>query len=256
MNLKLPLELAQEYSSNSQKIRVLTELWVDHVIFCPNCGANLTQFENNQPVADFYCEKCAEEYELKSKNGKLGKKIMDGAYNTLVERLQDNNHPNFFFLTYDKSEYSILNFLVIPKYFFVTAMIEKRKPLSATARRAGWVGCNIIMERIPEFGKIFYVQNGIPKDKREVMEKWEKTTFVKNTHDMETKGWLFDVLICMEKLNKTDFSLKELYSFEPVLKQKHPHNNNIPAKIRQQLQVLRDRDVLQFVGRGKYRLKN
>lgn len=121
MDLRLPVELAQEYSNSSQKIRVLTEYWVNNVIFCPNCGASLTRFENNQPVADFYCEKCVEEYELKSKNGRLGKKIVDGAYNTMVERLQNNNYPNFFFLTYDKSSYSILNFLVIPKYFLLRA---------------------------------------------------------------------------------------------------------------------------------------
>lgn len=254
--MRLPSELAQEYSSKSQKIRVLTEYWVNHVIFCPNCGMNLTQFESNQPVADFYCGKCAEEYELKSKNGRLGKKIMDGAYDTMIERLQANNYPNFFFLTYDKSSYTISNFLVIPKYFFVTDMIEKRKPLSTTAKRAGWVGCNIVIDGIPELGKIFYVQNGIPKSKFEVLEKWEKTTFVKNTHGMETKGWLFDVLVCIERLNRADFSLGDIYQFEPVLKQKHPDNYNIQAKIRQQLQFLRDKGMLQFVGRGKYRLNN
>lgn len=256
MNLRLPFELAQEYSSGSQKIRILTEHWVNHAIFCPNCGAQLTQFENNQPVADFYCGKCAEEYELKSKNGRLGKKIMDGAYNTMVERLMNDNYPNFFFLTYDKSNYSILDFLVIPKYFFVTDMIEKRKPLSTTAKRAGWVGCNIVMENIPEFGKIFYVQNGRPKDKNEVLEKWQKTTFVKNTHDMDSKGWLFDVLVCIEKLNKIDFSLGEMYQFESILKQKHPDNHNVQAKIRQQLQFLRDQGVIQFINRGRYRLIN
>lgn len=133
-------------------------------------------------------------------------------------------------------------------------MIEKRKPLSVTARRAGWVGCNILMESIPEFGKIFYVQNGMRKGKHEVLEKWAKTTFIKNAQDMESRGWLFDVLVCIEKLNKNDFSLDEIYQFEPVLKQKHPGNNNIQAKIRQQLQILRDKGVIRFISRGKYRL--
>jgi type II restriction enzyme len=30
------------------------------------------------------------------------------------------------------------NFFVIPKYFFIPEIIEKRKPLSETAKRAGW----------------------------------------------------------------------------------------------------------------------
>ena len=103
----------------------------------------------------FYCTKCSEEYELKSKHGIVGKKILNGAYATMIERLKSNNNPNFFFLTYDKSSLEIKNFLTIPKYFFVIDILEKRTPLNITARRAGWVGCNIIVENIPEFGKFF-----------------------------------------------------------------------------------------------------
>jgi type II restriction enzyme len=256
MDLKLFLEVTQDYTSSSQKIRVMTERWVNQSIFCPNCGNNLTNFDNNQPVADFYCGKCAEEYELKAKNGALGKKTLDGAYSTMVERLQANNNPNFFFLTYDKTAFAIRDFLVIPKYFFVEEVIERRKPLSANARRAGWVGCNIVTAGIPEFGKIFYVQNGLSQNRDDVLEKWNKTTFIKNTHDIETKGWLFDVLICIDKLKKRDFTLDEIYKFEPALKAKHPQNNNIQAKIRQQLQFLRDKNVIEFVSPGRYRLKN
>jgi type II restriction enzyme len=95
MDLTLPIQIANSYASTSQRIRVMTETWVNHSIFCPNCGKNLTRFENNQPVADFYCESCAEEYELKSKNGALGKKVVDGAYFSMIERLQASHNPNF-----------------------------------------------------------------------------------------------------------------------------------------------------------------
>jgi type II restriction enzyme len=256
MDLKLSVEVAKNYSSNSQQIRVMTEHWVNRSIFCPNCGERLNRFENNQPVADFYCGSCSEEYELKSKNGILGKKVIDGAYSTMVERLQANNNPNFFFLTYSNTTLEIKDFLAIPKYFFIEEIIEKRTPLSLGARRAGWVGCNIVMGSIPEFGKIFYVQNGVTQNKSRVLEKWNKTTFIRNTQDVESKGWIFNVLVCIEKLKKKDFSLDELYRFESLLKAKHPLNNNIKAKIRQQLQFLRDRNVLEFVSPGKYRLKS
>ena len=75
--------------------------------------------------------------------------------------------PNSFFLTYTKTTFEIKNFLTIPKYFFVADIIEMRKPLNFTARRAGWVGCNIIVNNIPEFGKIYYIQNGVTKSKHE-----------------------------------------------------------------------------------------
>ena len=103
MELILSKFSAREYKSQTQKIRVMTEGWVNKSVFCPNCGNALNRFENNSPVADFYCKKCAEEYELKSKNGAMGKKIVDGAYSTMIERLKSDNNPNFFFLTYDKS---------------------------------------------------------------------------------------------------------------------------------------------------------
>jgi type II restriction enzyme len=185
----------------------------------------------------------------------MGNTIVDGAYFTMIERLVSNNNPNFFFLTYNKSSFEISNFLAIPKYFFVPNIIHKRKALSPTARRAGWIGCNIVMSNIPEFGKIFYVQNGIAKSKNEVLEKWSKTEFIKSTQNIEAKGWLLDVLLCVERIKKRDFSLEDVYAFEIYLQAKHPFNNNVKAKIRQQLQLLRDKGVIEFVERGQYRLR-
>ena len=52
---------AENYSSNAQKIRVMTENWVDKNMFCPYCGNQyVTHFENNRPVADFFCPSCME----------------------------------------------------------------------------------------------------------------------------------------------------------------------------------------------------
>ena len=254
MELRLPGKLASSYSSPTQRIRVMTEYWVNRSVFCPNCGNRLRQFDNNSPVADFFCEICFEEYELKSQSGAIGKKVVDGAYSTMIERLESDNNPNFFFLTYDKATLAIKNFLTIPKYFFVPDIIERRKALSSTARRAGWVGCNIVMTNVPEFGKIFYVQNGIVKSKDEVLDKWSKTEFVKSTRDIEAKGWILDVLLCVERIKKEEFTLDEVYAFEGYLQAKHPLNNNVKPKIRQQLQFLRDRDLIEFVGRGRYRM--
>jgi type II restriction enzyme len=234
---------------------VMTEHWVSRVGFCPSCGSLLSQFGNNKPVADFYCGNCSEEYELKSKHGNVGKKIVDGAYTTMIQRLESENNPNFFFLTYDKSTLEIRNFLTIPKYFFVPAIIEKRKALASTARRAGWVGCNIDVSNVPDLGKIFFVQNGVVRSKDEVLAKWSKTEFVKSTGNIEAKGWLLDVLVCVERIKKQEFSLDDVYAFEAYLQAKHPENHNVKAKIRQQLQFLRDKNVLEFLGRGRYRMK-
>lgn len=254
MDLKFNQEVARNYKSLSQIARVLTEDWVEKVSYCPNCGNNLSNYENNRPVADFYCQNCNEEYELKSKKDSLGRKIVDGAYKKMIERLQSQNNPNFFFLNYTLKNYEIINFVVIPKHFFVPEIIEKRKPLSQNARRAGWTGCNILLDSIPRSGKIFYVQNGKIKSKKNVLEDWQKTLFLRETKKTDLKGWILDVMNCIDKLNKTEFTLQDIYSFENILSIKHPNNKHIKDKIRQQLQFLRDKSYLKFLGKGKYKL--
>lgn len=254
MNLNLYFESAENYKSNSQKIRVLTEEWVHQNIFCPNCGRVISSYPNNRPVADFYCSFCQEDYELKSKQDSIGKKIVDGAYSTMIQRLESQSNPNFFFLNYNKHDYSISNFIVIPKHFFVPEIIEKRKPLSPTAKRAGWVGCNILLDTIPKSGKIFYIKDSKPNSKNKILDEWNKTTFLNESNSFATKGWLLEIMKCIDKLDKQDFSLRELYQFEDSLQLKYPSNRHIRAKIRQQIQILRDKGYLQFITRGRYKL--
>jgi len=38
-----------------------------------------------------------------------------------------------------------------------------------------------------------------------------------------------------------------------MLQAKHPQNQNVKPKIRQQLQILRDRGFIEFLGNGYYR---
>ncbi len=253
MNLKFNIDLASLYTSNSQITRVLTESWVKENSYCPNCGKDkINEYPNNQPVADFFCAFCNEDFELKSKNGKLGKKINDGAYSTMIDRISSENNPNFFFLTYSKNNWFVNNFLIIPKHFFQPKIIEKRNPLSSGARRAGWIGCNIDLQRIPELGRIFLVKNSVVADRKNVLETWSKTVFLRK-ESVEAKGWTLDVLKCLDRITSTDFSLNEVYKFEEELKLNHPDNNHIKDKIRQQLQILRDMNIIEFVSRGRYR---
>ena len=254
MNLNFNLNIANPYKSNSQKIRVLTENWVLNNSYCPSCGAlNIDEFENNKPVADFYCNNCTEEFELKSKKSKsTGNKIVDGAYSTMIERINSKNNPNFFFLTYDNSNWKVNNFMIIPKHFFVSDIIEKRKPLAVTARRAGWIGCNIQLNKIPQKGRIFLVKNSEVVKQENVISEWKQTLFLKNKTG-SSKGWVLDVMNCLDAIQNDTFSLNEIYSFEQKLKEKYPNNNFIKDKIRQQLQLLRDKGVIEFKTRGTYK---
>ena len=56
MDLSFQAGLAENYSSTSQKIRVLSESWFATQVYCPNCGREkLRQYQSNRPVADFSC---------------------------------------------------------------------------------------------------------------------------------------------------------------------------------------------------------
>ena len=242
-----------EYHSNAQIARILTESWVSNNMYCPRCGnVNLNSFENNRPVADFFCPNCKNEYELKSKNGTLGKKINDGAYDSMIERITSNKNPDFFFMSYSKEKSKVNDFVFIPKHFFVPDIIEKRKPLAVTAKRAGWVGCNILIQQIPDQGRISIVSNGQIIDANIVLKKVQSSNKLK-LDEIRERGWLMDVLNCINMITTPIFTLNDMYVFESILKCKHPQNNNIKPKIRQQLQLLRDKGFIEFLGQGRYK---
>lgn len=251
MNLLFDTSLCRNYTSNSQRARILTESWVAQNMYCPHCGnSHIVHYENNRPVADFYCEKCNSEYELKSKKGKFGTQITDGAYDTMISRISGNNNPDFFIMSY--SDNCVKDFALIPKHFFVPEIIEKRKPLSETARRAGWTGCNILLDRIPTQGQISIISNMVINDVRSVIKKVSLADKLQISN-LSARGWLFDVLSCVNSISENNFSLSDIYRFTEYLQSKHPENNNIQPKIRQQLQYLRDRGVIEFSGNGQYR---
>lgn len=242
------------YKSASQQIRVLSESWVEHSVYCPACGNPLASTENNRKACDFLCKACPEEFELKSKGGKIGGKVVDGAYETLMARVQENNNPNLYLLHYNRADYRIENFLVVPHRFFTPSIIEKRKPLASTARRAGWVGCNIVVGGIPTAGKIYYIRNTTIVAKEKVMQAWNNTLFLEGVLSSESRGWLLDTMACIDRIGEGEFTLKDIYQFESQLSKKYPANRHIKDKLRQQLQLLRDKGYLEFVGRGSYRL--
>lgn len=250
MDLILDFNIANIYKSNSQKIRVITENWTDKNAYCSYCGNQIYQFENNRPVADYYCNNDHEEFELKSKADNISLKIMAGQYDKMIERITSNENPNLFLLSYLDSY--VNNFCVIPKYLLIPSIIEKRKPLARTARRAGWTGCNILISRIPEVGKVYYVKNGQVNRKQKVLEQFNKINFLKQ-EKTESKGWILDTMKCVDEIKGDDFSLQDVYSFEGKLSKLHPENHNVKPKIRQQLQILRDKKLIKFLGNGYYK---
>ncbi len=253
-NFRLDIKLASTYNSHSQKIRVMSEHWVAQNLFCPCCGnQHLLHQRNNSPVGDFVCERCGEEFELKSKERNFGRKVADGAYTTMIKRITSQNNPHLLILCYS-DEYMVNNLAFIPNFFFVPSIIEKRKPLAETARRAGWTGCNILIHEIPKQGKINVIENRVVRDIPDVVNEYQLTVELQKSN-IDARGWLYDVLNCVNKTPREIFKLSDIYKFIPYLEERHKNNKNIEAKIRQQLQLLHDKGFIEKIARGIYKRK-
>lgn len=254
MDLHLNFDLAKNYHSAAQRARVVTEEWLGRNMFCPVCGAPILQhYQANKPVGDFFCEICQSDFELKSKESKssrISNTIADGAYSTMIERITSLKNPHLFVMTHANSVVS--NLLFIPNYFFVPGIIIKRPPLKDTARRAGWIGCNIDISNIPESGKIYIIKDYFEENKANVIDKFKRTLSLRNDK-IDSRGWLLDVLRCVERIPQNYFTLNDVYNFAEELQSKHPENNFVQAKIRQQLQFLRNKGFIEFISRGNYR---
>ena len=87
-------EPATPFYSGAQTARVLSEAWAAARLYCPACGADrLSPYPNNARVADLWCAACGEDDELKATKGRFGRKVVDGAWSAMTERLAAANTP-------------------------------------------------------------------------------------------------------------------------------------------------------------------
>ena len=191
-------------------------------------------------------------YELKSSKARFGRKIVNGAYSTLIERLASSTAPNLLLLRYAADLSRVIDLTAIPSRFLAPGTVEQRPALRPGTRRAGWVGSIIRLDMIPSLGRIDMVRSEQAMDRRRVVSQWKNTEFLEES-DLAARGWLVCVLDCVERIRSQEFTLDDAYEFEERLRQLFPQNRNVRPKIRQQLQVLRDNGRIEFLGKGRYR---
>lgn len=255
MNLQCRAELAKLYKAGSQIARVVSEDWCARELYCAACTSDrLLPAKANTPAVDLICPECKRSFQLKSLRVWGQKKIVDAAYDSMIRAIRSDNVPELLILHYS-SDWFVRNLLLVPSVFFSETVIEKRAPLSPIARRAGWVGCNILLDRIPKDGKITVVSDGSALPQNEVRREYSRVRGLAAV-PVALRGWTLDVLAAIRKLSKPRFSLQELYAFEPSLQTLHPKNQNVRPKIRQQLQVLRDLGLISFLSPGTYQVKD
>lgn len=250
MDLRLPTHFGDDYQSQSQKARRITEPWGADNLYCCACPTNgLHPEKTNAQVSDFLCSGCVERYQLKSQSKKIGGRILGSNYQKLVDAVLGNRSPSFFLLHYQTPEWMVRNLLVIPRFAISPSVIIKRKPLSATARRKNWTGYVLDVGMIPESAKIPLIIEGAEVPRRVVREQFARIAKIQALKP-EQRGWTLDVLRCVESLPSEVFTNEQVYAFETELAKLYPDNRHIRDKIRQQLQVLRARGLLRQSKRG------
>jgi type II restriction enzyme len=254
MDLRLPTVGLDRYKSASQRARVGTESWGGENFFCPACESpRLRSAPRGTAAIDYFCPVCNSPFQLKSQSKPVGSRILDAAYSEMKRAILEDRTPNLFVLHYDLDRWAVRTVLLIPHFAFAVSALEKRPPLASTARRAGWVGCNILLDKIPMHARISVVSEGSTHTRREVRDSYNRLRPLEKLQ-VEKRGWTLDVLQVVQSLGKMDFTLADVYARADALARLHPHNLHVRDKIRQQLQVLRDMRLLKFLAPGHYRL--
>lgn len=223
-------------------------------MYCAACDSgSLSPERTGTKVVDFKCPRCVERYQLKSQGRRLGNQVRDAAYEPLAQEIASDSAPNFLFMHYDPTRWRVRTLQLVPRHFLSLSTIVKQNPLRDAAKRHGHILCNIMLSRLPTDARIRIVSDGDVVSPDVVRRDWERFAFLRmKPHD--DRGWTADVLACVRRIRRPTFTTKEFYAeFSRELADLHRHNLHVEDKIRQQLQVLRDRGILRFVTRGTYR---
>lgn len=256
METDLDFTLAEKYHSAAQRARVVTESWAASNMYCVACSSRRIQATpTGSHAIDFLCPRCEEPYQLKSCNHVFGNRIVDGAYAAMLRAINAGSTPHLLLLEYSLETEKISNLCFVPRFAVTKSCLEQRPPLRDSARRAGWVGCNIVLRNIPPDARINIVSNGRVALPSHARAEYRRTLPLADVR-ADQRGWTLDVLKIVRELRRERFSLADMYARENYLSALHPRNHNIQPKIRQQLQVLRDLGFIEFISPGRYLVLN
>ena len=205
----------------------------------------------NTRTKDFICPQCSHGYELKSKRGAFGTRIADGAFSAMMATIREGRTPSFLLLEYSPA-WDVQVLTAVHHSLITQDCIEERRALGLLARRAGWIGCNIILPKIALEGRIALVTTGKAHPREAPRTAFARLEFLARM-PAKQRGWTASLLNLLRQLPSERFSLSDAYLFQAHLAKLYPENRNVRPKIRQQLQVLRDAGKIQFDARGLYK---
>ncbi|QNN45664.1 hypothetical protein H9L17_10655 [Thermomonas brevis] len=120
---------------------------------CPKCkrSKTLKLLPPNFKCADLICDFCGFLCQVKTMTvpavSPLPKRILGAAWTPQKERMDSGIYFPLFLVLKAANDYAIH---YLPTDFQSPALFSARKPLSNTARRAGWQGFMYVLEALPE----------------------------------------------------------------------------------------------------------
>jgi hypothetical protein len=161
--------LANNYTNRAQVARVLIETWAEMNLYCLRCTRDeLERLPPNTPVADFTCPGCKATYQLKSKDGRFGSLLIGAAYDATLAAVRAGAMPEYILAEFDTRRSIIVYADAVPGLLIDETRIIARRPLSLTARRAGWRGCNIDISGLPTIAVVQPAET----DRKQARSQW------------------------------------------------------------------------------------
>jgi len=131
--------------------------------------------------------------------------------------------------------------------FLTPSVIEERKPLSMSARRAGWIGCNIRLDLIAPDAQIPVVAEGRASKRETVRAAFQQFNRLGDLNP-SARGWATLTLQMIRSLGADAFSLDDLYRREPLFSAVYPANRNVRPRFGSNFRFFATWDTLSSAG--------
>lgn len=161
--------------------------------FCLACDSKaLVRTAPNTRCTDFCCPLCKHQYELKTFRRRPLRSLIDGAYETMMSRVQGGTAPTLFMLERNEG-WRVTGLSALHSVFLTPSVIEKRNLLPVTARRAGWVGCKIRIDQLAPDAELHIIRSGKPQPREQLRREFQRFQPLAQLSAAE-RGWTSLVL--------------------------------------------------------------
>jgi transcription elongation factor Elf1 len=129
---------------------------------CPRCNRarHFKRLPTNFECADIICKFCGllgqvKTTRLKDGTDEFPDRIMSAAWRPQHDRIIAGVYHGLYLVGYRQNAKTLVRIDFVPPHILeaTPGVFEPRKPLSATAKRAGWAGYTLVVSELPKVGR-------------------------------------------------------------------------------------------------------